>query len=76
MRTYTTRTLAQWLHLAEQSVRRMRHEARGPKYIRLGGPRSRVLYREEDVEAWLAEREAGSTSEESARAQVAAAAGE
>ena len=59
----TTPMLAKRLHLAEQTVRRWRHESRGPKYIRLGGLRSRVLYREEDVERWLAEREAGSTSE-------------
>lgn len=73
---YTTIDLATRLGLSPQTLRRWRMWGHGPRYHRLGGPRSRALYRQEEVERWLAEREAGSTSEEAARAQVAAAAGQ
>ncbi|MFC1482291.1 helix-turn-helix transcriptional regulator [Myxococcota bacterium] len=74
-RKLTTHDLGQLLNLADQTIRHWRHDGRGPRYHRLGGPRSRVLYDPEEVERWLAEREAGSTSEESARAQMAARSG-
>ncbi len=77
MTTYlSTADLAAHLGIAEQTVRHWRHRGHGPRYHRIGGPRSRVIYDPAEVERWLAEREAGSTSEESARNQVAAAGSE
>lgn len=72
-RRMTTFDLAEFLSIAPQTIRRWRHRGVGPRYHRLGGPRSRVLYDPAEVARWLATREAGSTSEESARAAVAAA---
>lgn len=36
----------------------------GPRYIRLGGPRGRVLYPVDELERWLEARTFASTSEE------------
>jgi len=72
----STQDLARYIGVAEGTIRKWRWAGRGPVYTRLGGSRGPCRYRPEDVESWLREREAGSTSEESARAQVAAAGSE
>jgi len=40
----------------------------GPRYIRLGGPRGRVVYRVSDLDAYLEARTFKSTTEEAAAA--------
>jgi hypothetical protein len=45
---------ADYLQLKEQSLRRLRMEKRGPKFIKVGG---RIRYRWEDIDAWLAANE-------------------
>ncbi len=69
----STRELASYIGVAEGTIRKWRWAGCGPKYTRLGGARGPCRYRPEDVAAWLREREATSTSEESARAAMAAA---
>lgn len=52
-----TKTLAGLLGLGAQTLRKWRITGGGPPYVRLGGGRAgRVLYKREDVEAWLSER--------------------
>ena len=41
---------------------------RGPTFVRHGGPRGRVVYLEEDVEAYLRAHRFSSTAEEAAAA--------
>ena len=42
----------------------MRVDGNGPRYIKVGvGKRSRVLFREPEIEAWLSQFCFGSTSE-------------
>lgn len=60
----STAEVARMLGLLPQSVRRWRMTGYGPAYFRLGGPRGRVVYRNDDVEAWLAARRFTSTSAE------------
>ena len=73
MKTYkTTNQAADKLHVAAQTLRVWRLRGVGPKYVKPS--RSRVLYADEDLEAFLLERTYSSTSEESTRrASVAAA---
>lgn len=42
--------VAEWITLSEQTLANMRHQGRGPRYVKAG---ARVLYRRSDVEAWL-----------------------
>ena len=42
----------------------MRVDGSGPRYVKVGaGKRSRVLYREAEIDAWLTKFSFGSTSE-------------
>jgi excisionase family DNA binding protein len=52
---------AELLRLSERTLERLRVSGLGPKFVRLG--RS-IRYRLCDVEAWIASRVVGSTSEE------------
>ena len=52
--------LAARLKLSMRTLERMRHNGSGPRFTKIG---NKVLYREADVEAWLAERSFGSTAE-------------
>jgi excisionase family DNA binding protein len=52
---------AEFLKLSVRTVERLRVSGRGPKFLKIF--RS-VRYRPADVEAWLASRVRGSTSEE------------
>lgn len=59
---------AELLRISKRTLERMRVDGTGPRYLKAGpGKRSRVLYRESDIIAWLERRSFGSTSEYSAR---------
>jgi predicted DNA-binding transcriptional regulator AlpA len=57
----TQRQAAALLCLSERTLERFRVSGVGPRFVRLG---KSVRYRLRDVEAWLAARVVGSTSEE------------
>lgn len=60
----TTIEVAGMLRISRRTLERMRVEGTGPRYLKVGpGKRSRVLYRQADVEAWLNRFHFGSTSE-------------
>ena len=61
----TQRQCAEMLVLSERTLERLRQSGLGPKFLRI---RHSVRYRAADVEAWLASRVVGSTSEETAGA--------
>jgi excisionase family DNA binding protein len=60
MTLLTQREAATLLHLSERTLERFRVSGTGPKFVRLG--RS-IRYRLADVEAFIALRIVGSTSE-------------
>jgi len=55
---------AELLKLSVRTVERLRVSGGGPKFLKI---RHSVRYRPSDVEAWLASRIVGSTSEETAQ---------
>ena len=60
----TTIEVAGMLRISRRTLERMRVEGTGPRYVKVGpGKRARVLYRQMDVETWLARFNYGSTSE-------------
>jgi predicted DNA-binding transcriptional regulator AlpA len=60
----TTIEVAGMLRISRRTLERMRVEGTGPRYVKVGpGKRSRVLYRQQEVEAWLSRFNFGSTSE-------------
>jgi excisionase family DNA binding protein len=60
----TTIEVAALLRISRRTLERMRVEGTGPRYLKVGpGKRSRVLYRQQEVEDWLARFNFGSTSE-------------
>lgn len=61
----TAREAAERLKLSESYLEKARIRGDGPRFVRLG--RS-IRYRLEDLEAWVASRAAGSTSEYGASA--------
>lgn len=63
-RFLTTPEAATLLRLSPRTLERFRVEGTGPRFTKAGpGKRARVLYREEDLEAWLQGFDYGSTSE-------------
>lgn len=50
----TTAEVAEYLKTAEATLRYWRHRSEGPRSFRLGG--KRVMYRRQDVDAWLMEQ--------------------
>lgn len=50
----TTAEVADHLHTPEATLRYWRHRNEGPRSFRLGG--KRVMYRRQDVDAWLMEQ--------------------
>ena len=56
----TQRQAAALLCLSERTLERLRVSGGGPKFVRCG--RS-IRYRDSDLEAWVADRVVGSTSE-------------
>jgi len=63
----STSQAAATLGLKEQTLRIWRLKGIGPKYVRFGGPKGRVGYREEDIEEWLRANTFQSTSEETVK---------
>jgi predicted DNA-binding transcriptional regulator AlpA len=63
MTLLTQREAATQLHLSERTLERFRVSGTGPKFVRLG--RS-IRYRLADIEAYIASRVVGSTSERAA----------
>lgn len=62
-----TKTLAELLGVGAQTIRKWRLTGGGPPYLRIGGARAgRVLYKREDVDAWLVQRRFPHTSAETA----------
>lgn len=60
----TTVEAADYLRLSPRTLEDMRVTGNGPRYFKLGpGKRSKVVYRREELEAWLAQFGYGSTSE-------------
>ncbi len=60
----TTAEAAHLLRLSDRTLERFRVEGTGPRYVKAGpGKRARVLYRKEDLEAWLDGFRFKSTSE-------------
>lgn len=51
---------AEYLHISERTLERLRHEGLGARYRKAG---RRVLYLPEDLDAWLNERTFVSTAE-------------
>ena len=58
------RQCAEALCLSERTLERFRVSGVGPKFVRMG---KSVRYRLSDVEAWIASRVVGSTSERQAQ---------
>jgi len=60
----TTIEAAAYLRLAPKTLERLRVTAGGPPFLKVGpGKRARVLYRQSDLDAWLAKFSYASTSE-------------
>lgn len=55
---------ARHIGLKPHTLRVWRMAGRGPAYVRLGGPRGRVVYEVDALEAWLRKHTFQSTSEE------------
>jgi predicted DNA-binding transcriptional regulator AlpA len=55
---------ADLLRISRRTLERMRVEGTGPRYLKVGpGKRSRVLYRQSELLAWLEGQSFSSTSE-------------
>ena len=52
--------LAARLNISQRTLERMRNSGTGPRFSKVA---KTILYREADVEEWLAERSFGSTAE-------------
>jgi predicted DNA-binding transcriptional regulator AlpA len=63
----TQRQCAEALVLSERTLERFRVSGLGPKFVRVG---KSVRYRLSDVEAWIASRVVGSTSEKTGDSRV------
>jgi excisionase family DNA binding protein len=61
LRLLTQKESADLLRLSERTLERLRLQGTGPHYVKAG---RLVRYRECDLEAWIAARVVGSTSEE------------
>lgn len=59
-----TAALARLLKILPQSVRRWRMTGAGPRFVRLGGPKGRVVYELDEVKAWIQARTFTSTAAE------------
>ena len=60
----TTIEAAALLRVAKSTLERMRVQGTGPRYLKVGpGKRSRVLYRQVEIDIWLEKQSFGSTSE-------------
>jgi predicted DNA-binding transcriptional regulator AlpA len=65
---FTLGVAVEVLRLSRRTLEHMRVDGTGPRYIKVGvGKRSRVLFREPEIEAWLSQFCFGSTSEHPSR---------
>lgn len=55
---------ARQLGLRPHTLRVWRMQGKGPKYLRLGGPRARCVYSVEELAKWTGEHTFSSTSQE------------
>jgi hypothetical protein len=69
--TLTSIEVATLLSIKPGTLRLWRMLGKGPAFVRLGGPRGRAVYREEDIESYLRAHRFSSTAEEAARAAEA-----
>jgi predicted DNA-binding transcriptional regulator AlpA len=54
---FDAKEAASYLAVTTQTLQAMRDAGEGPKYFRLRDtPRSRIRYRQSDLDAWVAER--------------------
>jgi predicted DNA-binding transcriptional regulator AlpA len=60
--------VAELLGIKPQTLRSWRHLGKGPRYVRIGGPRGRVMYEAAAIVEWIAAHTFANTSEESAHA--------
>lgn len=65
---FTSKQLADFLKIGERLPESWRLQGTGPRYIRVGGRRGRVVYRWADIANYLEGRSFVSTAEESTRA--------
>mgnify|MGYP000911004930 CR=1 FL=1 len=64
-RLLTSKEAAQYLGVAEQTLRIFRMSGKGPRYVKIGGgPKGRVRYKLEDMDAYVAACTYKSTTEE------------
>lgn len=63
----TTRQAAEYLNLKAKTLSHWRWAGCGPRYVKLGG---NVRYRQEDLDAYIAESARTSTTESPKRRQV------
>jgi len=59
----TPREAANWLRCSKRSLERLRLSGQGPRYVKC---QRKVLYRSEDLHAWVTARIVQSTSERTA----------
>lgn len=60
----TSQEASDLVRISIRTLEKMRVEGTGPRYLKAGGgKRSRVLYLEQDIAAWLEEHAHHSTSE-------------
>jgi len=60
----TSKQAAELLNLSPKTLERMRSDGTGPRFLKAGnGVRCRILYKPNDIDAWLEARAYQSTSE-------------
>jgi len=60
----SSKEAAEMLGIKVATLRTWRMKSKSPRYVRIGGIRSRCMYRKEDVKTWIEDRLRTSTSEE------------
>lgn len=60
MNLLNQREASAWLKLSERTLERLRLTGDGPRFVKAG---RRVLYRQEDLSAWIASHLRSNTSE-------------
>jgi predicted DNA-binding transcriptional regulator AlpA len=53
----TVRAIEESYGISADRLYQLRHQGKGPRAIRFGGPTSKLMFRKSDFEAWLAEFE-------------------
>jgi len=63
LRLWTKKEAAHVLHVEVKTLDNWRTQGRGPCFVRLGGPRGRILYRESDLQKYIEAAVRRSTSD-------------